>query len=61
MNQLSDRFLTDIITKGGSAVKKSGFMPAWGGALDTQQISDIVAYLRSIGNPPYKSQKTGTK
>jgi mono/diheme cytochrome c family protein len=61
MNQLSDRFLTDIITKGGSAVKKSGFMPAWGGALNTQQISDIVAYLRSIANPPYKSQKAGTK
>jgi mono/diheme cytochrome c family protein len=61
MNQLSDRFLNDIITKGGSGVKKSAFMPAWGGALNSQQISDIVAYLRSIANPPYKSQKAGTK
>ena len=38
MNQMNDKFLLDIITKGGSAVGKSSFMPAWGGALDEKQI-----------------------
>jgi mono/diheme cytochrome c family protein len=53
MNQFSDKFLTDIITKGGSAVNKSAFMPAWRSSLNNKQVSDIVAYMRSIANPPY--------
>ena len=32
MNQLNDKFLIDVIAKGGGAVGKSTFMPAWGGA-----------------------------
>jgi mono/diheme cytochrome c family protein len=55
MNQLSDEFLMTIISKGGTAVGKSSFMPSWGGALDQKQIRDMVAYLRSIADPPYKS------
>lgn len=54
MNQLTDKFLTEIISKGGGAVGKSPMMPAWGGALKEGQVQDIVAYLRSIANPPYK-------
>ena len=62
MNQFSDKFLTDIISKGGSAVNKSAFMPAWGSSLNNKQVSDIVAYMRSIANPPYnKAEKTGVK
>ena len=54
MNQLSDKFLIDIISKGGAAVEKSTFMPAWGGALNEKQIRDLVSYIRSIAVPPYK-------
>jgi mono/diheme cytochrome c family protein len=61
MNQLSDKFLTDIITSGGSAVNKSGFMPAWGSSLNDKQVSDLVAYVRSLANPPYKAEKSGAK
>jgi mono/diheme cytochrome c family protein len=61
MNQFSDKFLTDIIAKGGSAVNKSGFMPAWGSSLNSKQIGDIVAYVRSIANPPYRAEKTEGK
>jgi mono/diheme cytochrome c family protein len=61
MNQLSDQFLIDIISKGGSAVGKSSFMPSWGGAIDDKQIGSLVAYLRSIADPPYKSGKSGSK
>ena len=53
MNQLSDKFLVDIISKGGSGVGKSTFMPAWGGALNDKEIRDIVAYIRSIAVPAY--------
>jgi len=54
MNQLSDKFLIDIISKGGSGVGKSTFMPSWGAALNDRQVRDIVAYIRSIAVPPYK-------
>ena len=54
MNKLSDKFLVDVISKGGSAVGKSSFMPSWGGALNEGQIKDIVAYIRTIAVPAYK-------
>ncbi len=53
MNRLSDKDLVDIISKGGSGVGKSTFMPAWGGALNDKQIRDVVAYIRSMAVPPY--------
>jgi mono/diheme cytochrome c family protein len=57
MNQLSDQFLITIISKGGSAAGKSSFMPSWGSAISDKEIRDIVAYLRSIADPPYKAKK----
>jgi high-affinity iron transporter len=54
MNKLSDKFLIDIISKGGTAVGKSAFMPGWGGQLQEKQLLDLVAYVRSIANPSYK-------
>ena len=59
MNAFSDQFLYDVIAKGGTAVGKSSFMPAWGGALNDRQIKDLVAYLRSIAEPPYKAAASG--
>lgn len=55
MNALSDKWLFDMISKGGGAVGKSTFMPGWGGALNEKQIQDIVAYIRSIAVPPYQA------
>jgi mono/diheme cytochrome c family protein len=54
MNQLSDQFLIGVITKGGAAVGKSGFMPAWGSSLNEMQVRDLVAYIRTLAVPPYK-------
>jgi mono/diheme cytochrome c family protein len=54
MNKLSDAFLINIISKGGSGAGKSSFMPSWSGALTDQQIRDIVAYIRSLAVPPYR-------
>ena len=55
MNKLPDKTLFEIISKGGQAAGKSTFMPAWGGSLRDKQIQDIIAYVRSIANPPYKA------
>jgi mono/diheme cytochrome c family protein len=54
MNKFSDKFLFDIIAKGGATVGKSAMMPGWGGQLQEKQLRDIVAYVRSIADPPYK-------
>jgi mono/diheme cytochrome c family protein len=54
MNRLSDKSLFDVISNGGSSVGKSSMMPGWGN-LNEKQIHDIIAYLRSIADPPYKA------
>ena len=61
MNQLTDKFLIDTISKGGSAVGRSSFMPAWGGAFDEKQIRDLVAYIRTIAVPAYKPETPAGK
>ena len=55
MNSLSDKFLLDIITKGGPDVGKSSFMPGWGTQLSEKQLRDIVSYIRGLAVPPYKA------
>jgi mono/diheme cytochrome c family protein len=57
MNALSDKYLFDIIKDGGAAVKKAAIMPASGKKLNDQEISDVVAYIRSLADPPYKPAK----
>jgi mono/diheme cytochrome c family protein len=53
MNQESDKSWFEIISKGGGAVGKSAFMPAWGNALNEKQINELIAYISSITVPPY--------
>jgi high-affinity iron transporter len=57
MNQLPDKFLLEIISKGGQAAGKSPFMPGWGNQLRETQIRDLIAYVRSLANPPYNPGK----
>ena len=61
MNQLNDKFLVDVITKGGSAVGKSSFMPAWGSSFNDKQIRDMIAYIRGLAVPPYKPEIPSAK
>lgn len=53
MNALSDEHLFTVVQKGGFAVGKSPLMAPWGGTLDDAQIWDVVAYMRSLADPPY--------
>jgi mono/diheme cytochrome c family protein len=57
MNKLPDQFLFDIISKGGQAVGKSPFMPGWGNQFREKQIRDLITYIRSLANPPYRPGK----
>jgi mono/diheme cytochrome c family protein len=53
MNALSDAHLFSVIQKGGPAVGKSQLMAAWGGALTDAQIRDVIAFIRTLADPPY--------
>ena len=44
----NDAYFGLIIRKGGAALGRSEFMPTWEAELTNEQISDLVAYLRSI-------------
>jgi mono/diheme cytochrome c family protein len=57
MNALSDKYLFDIIKDGGVSVKKSPIMQAFAKKLKDQEIWDMVTYIRSLANPPYKPGK----
>jgi mono/diheme cytochrome c family protein len=45
---IPDGYLFTVITEGGEAVGKSGYMPAWEGTLSEQDIKDIIAHIRSL-------------
>jgi len=57
MNALTDKYLFDIIKQGGKAMQKAAVMPAANKKLTDQDISDMVAYIRSLAIPPYKPAK----
>ncbi len=44
----SDDYFYKIIKGGGQSVGRSPLMPPWGGSLNDQQVSDLVAYIRGF-------------
>jgi len=46
--ELTDTFIISMITKGGKANGQSRIMPAFGDKLNTQQIHDLIAFIRSL-------------
>ena len=55
MNALSDEHLFVVIQQGGAAVGKSREMAGWGETLTEPQIRNLVAFIRSLADPPYSS------
>ena len=45
---LPDGFLFTVISGGGAAAGKSGFMPAWRGTLSDQDIKDVITFIRTL-------------
>lgn len=56
LNPLSDEFLRNIITLGGSAMGKSAMMPPWGQTLSQDDVQAVIVYMRAIAQPPYQAQ-----
>ncbi|MDD5543565.1 MAG: cytochrome c [Acidobacteriia bacterium] len=54
LNSLSDDYLRNIITLGGSAVSKSAMMPPYGKTLTQDEIQAVIAFMRAIAQPPYQ-------
>jgi mono/diheme cytochrome c family protein len=50
MSDKNDAYYGLIIRKGGTPLGRSEFMPAWDAELTNEQITDLVAYLRSINS-----------
>ncbi len=55
MNPLSDDYLRNMITLGGSALGKSAMMPPWGKTLTQDDIRALIAYMRAVAQPPYQA------
>jgi mono/diheme cytochrome c family protein len=53
LNGLSDSYLQNIITLGGSALSKSAMMPPWGRTLNQDDIRGVISFMRAIAQPPY--------
>jgi mono/diheme cytochrome c family protein len=54
LNRISDTDLTNIIAHGGPALGKSPQMPAYGATLKPAEIRAVIAYMRSVADPPYQ-------
>lgn len=48
IDKIPDEFLFLVIAKGGTAVGKSAYMPAWESVLKKQDILDVIAHIRSL-------------
>jgi mono/diheme cytochrome c family protein len=53
LNGLSDEYMQNIITLGGSAVGKSAMMPPYGQTLKEDDIRAVIAYARAVAQPAY--------
>jgi len=56
LNNMSDTELVNIITHGGPAYNKSAEMPAYGGTLQKSEIDALVAFIRAVADPPYRTK-----
>ena len=53
-NSLSEEFIRNTITLGGSAMGKSAMMPPWGNTLTQDEVQAVIAFMRAIAQPPYQ-------
>lgn len=56
MNAISDANLVAVIAHGGAALNKSAEMPPYENRLTKTEIDALAAYIRAIGDPPYRPQ-----
>jgi mono/diheme cytochrome c family protein len=54
LNAISDADLESIISHGGPALNRSPEMPPYGYTLSKTEIEALIAYIRTISDPPYR-------
>ena len=54
LNGLSDEYMQNIITLGGSGLGKSAMMPPYGETLKEDEIRAVIAYARAVAQPRYE-------
>lgn len=55
INKLNDADLLAIISHGGSALNRSPLMPPYGYTLSKSEIQALIAYIRAVSDPPYRT------
>lgn len=55
LNRMSDSDLVSIISHGGPALGKSPEMPPYGYTIGKNEIEALVAYIRAVSDPPYRT------
>ena len=55
LNRLPDRFLIEVIMNGGPAMGLAPTMPPFRGNLNESQARQIVAFLRTLAQPPFRA------
>jgi cbb3-type cytochrome c oxidase subunit III len=58
MDSLNDDHLKKVIKQGGGSVGKSPLMPALGAGFSKQQVTDLIAFIRSLSAPVAENQVT---
>jgi mono/diheme cytochrome c family protein len=53
---MSEADLASIISHGGPALNRSPEMPPYGYTLGKAEIAALVAYIRAVADPPYRSK-----
>jgi len=56
LNAMSDADLASIIGYGGPALNKSPEMPPYGYTLSKPDLESLIAYIRAVADPPYRSK-----
>jgi len=48
IDELPDEYLFTVISKGGEGVNKSGYMPSFGKKFGSEDIENLIAFIRSL-------------
>ena len=56
LNAMNDSDLASIISHGGPALNRSPEMPPYGYTLRKTEIAALMAYIRAIADPPYRTK-----
>src|SRR5262245_51984113 len=59
LNPLSDDFLATVVRDGAGAVGLAPQMPGFARLLTEREIRDVVAYVRTLAQPPYQPRLEG--